>query len=1688
MKKRIISLLLALIMALSLLPVSVLAADDHTGQVHVTVENTTWAKADGAPWEGTLLDEWVTLKADSTMMSCIVDALTAKGYSQTGADTGYISNINGIEEKAAAKGSGWMGTLNDWFTGEGFANYTVANGKLKAGDEIAVQHTCDYGVDIGGSFDTSDKSLKAIALSAGELSPAFSSGVHDYTMILPEGVAALTVTPTASNKQNCVRIYVGGTEYGRKDAIPVQVGTVITLKVGNDGDAAPETYTIALQAAGTLLSGDNVSLTSIHQDNSPGTKVALTFDEKTAAFTGKLANYTHLKEYNDGGFTITLSDLPAGATAQLKSSSGKVLADFVDGSASTAATQFTGSGSAYFYIAVTAQGRTENYKLTLTKPGDYYWTKFDFSGSPAFNEENVFYGYPEGTLFQTDENGTPTGGIGYAKGCWNYTVYVSPTVASYGIAKFSNAMGNASLKGLKTKILVNGEVHIAEQKQLVPAMQAFVKKAVPLKGDKTVIEFVGTNSKDANIEIHTTITVIVVKTTPAELTGFINALPDTSSLTYAGHYKTVMSYQRVYNNYTAEEKAQLSAETLKKLQDSVARVEVLKKRHEDGIQAWIDLVNTFAGKVTAENYAQYYDAVQEAQVKYLELSDAQRAEVGTSKAAYEEAYRIVNEQSILNGSSIGKPTEYYDDFMMGANHYNLDLGHEDTYYPAVFREIWTNRPTSLYPAYSTEKGLPYTLPGILKFDIKDDSIFEIKEVEDVYKDGGLSSFGTTPAMKYYLVPKKAGTTTFTVTFTDKAGNFYGQIPEIPVHVNSPEETAIQDLNKNLTNFTSLNNTSKYDNWTYDYGTEGAAFTFKVNGKNPKVSVYNYLRYNADGTPVKTDYTPDAKGNVTILLKDGYNGIEVTADYQGHTVTQVYSLKGKVTRYVQENISRPGEALRTGDTAGIWIIGRPTNVHKILRIYNPASTTVFYTDMPMQSVVNTDSQHDIKNEKGVQISYQPRIAAYLTESGTITLTKGSSDSRGYGSKPGSEGDQGNTGGIADSTRYGFGMLADITLQVENNPNFKLEPKYETVAENGGQVKAGDKLTISVPSLPIEQLAQDYKLQYCLLNYSTNIPGAEYIFSKWSKGGDSWEGEGTTPVGPEVALKSITFTVPKTTPAGTYKIHGGYLDVTHRSGGYEWLDVYANFYKMEISDLTITVLKGDIETVEDLIDAIGADVTLDSEAAITAAKSAYDALSDEDKALVDADKVDALTAAIIKLNRLKHADLMVNLDTIYKTTGDFMATLGTPGVGSTGGEWMTIGLARSGRTVPAGYYDNVVEYVKAKADANERLHRAKVTDNARVILALTAIGKDVTNVGGHNLLKGLDNMAYVQKQGINGPIWTLIALDSHNYPTMGDVTREKLIQVILDAQLPDGGWDLSAENADTDMTAMAIQALAPYYNTNETVKAAVDKALEALSTMQRGDGGFGSWGTVNSESCAQVIVALTALGIDPATDSRFVKNGSTVLGALAGFYVDGGGFKHTADGERNGMATEQGYYALASYYRFLNGQTSLYDMSDVTIQIDSHTHAFGAWTVTTPATCTTDGVETRSCACGGTETRIIPATGHVDADHDGKCDVCQAVITPVDPGKTDPSDPGKTDPSDPGKTDPSDPGKTDPSDPGKTDPSDPGKTDPSDPGKTDPTNPGTDTPATGDTGVLVWVVALPVALLAAALVLKRKEREA
>ena len=431
-----------------------------------------------------------------------------------------------------------------------------------------------------------------------------------------------------------------------------------------------------------------------------------------------------------------------------------------------------------------------------------------------------------------------------------------------------------------------------------------------------------------------------------------------------------------------------------------------------------------------------------------------------------------------------------------------------------------------------------------------------------------------------------------------------------------------------------------------------------------------------------------------------------------------------------------------------------------------------------------------------------------------------------------------------------------------------------------------------------------------------------------------------------------------------------------------------------------IKGNLVlAVEQQIDAIG-EITLENEAAVKAAQAAYDALTAEQKQLVNGEKVAALNAAVAKLAELKREKLLAEMGDIYASVGESLqaqVNKSAPIVGSIGGEWLALALARSGRSVPAGYYDNVVQYVKANVNANERLHNSKSTDNSRVILALTAIGKDPTNVGGHNLLKGLDSMSYINKQGINGPVFALIALDSHNYPTFGGVTRDVLIDRILSEQVKaDGGWALGGadeEASDVDVTAMTIQALAPYYKTNAKVKTAVDKGLTWLSEHQQEDGGFASWGAVNSESCAQVIVALAALGIDPLTDSRFIKNGITALDALCGYYTQddtlGKGFAHVKQssggyvgGAYNQMATEQAYYALNAYYRFANSQNRLYDMTDVCI-----THNFGAWTVTKAATCTESGISTRKCSvCGTEETMIVPSLGHSMTATAGKAATC------------------------------------------------------------------------------------------------------
>lgn len=311
---------------------------------------------------------------------------------------------------------------------------------------------------------------------------------------------------------------------------------------------------------------------------------------------------------------------------------------------------------------------------------------------------------------------------------------------------------------------------------------------------------------------------------------------------------------------------------------------------------------------------------------------------------------------------------------------------------------------------------------------------------------------------------------------------------------------------------------------------------------------------------------------------------------------------------------------------------------------------------------------------------------------------------------------------------------------------------------------------------------------------------------------------------------------------------------------------------------------------------------------------------------------IISVLLFLPTLCFAKESENIDKIIgETAGYIYETVKEPTVSSIGGEWTVIGLVRSGIEVPdeyyADYYNSVEEYVKEKKGV---LHTKKYTEYSRVILALSSIGKDPENVAGYNLLTPLGDYEKTIWQGINGPTWALIALDSKNYDipknkeAKTQATREMYINYILEKQLPDGGWALTGNVSDPDVTAMALQALSKYQSNNK-VKTATDKALVSLSKMQNNNGGFSTFGDETSESSVQVLVALCSLGISPE-DSRFVKNGNSVPDSVLSYYLGNGAFRHTKNGTENLMATEQALYGLVAFKRFSEGKNSLYSMSD------------------------------------------------------------------------------------------------------------------------------------------------------------------
>lgn len=330
----------------------------------------------------------------------------------------------------------------------------------------------------------------------------------------------------------------------------------------------------------------------------------------------------------------------------------------------------------------------------------------------------------------------------------------------------------------------------------------------------------------------------------------------------------------------------------------------------------------------------------------------------------------------------------------------------------------------------------------------------------------------------------------------------------------------------------------------------------------------------------------------------------------------------------------------------------------------------------------------------------------------------------------------------------------------------------------------------------------------------------------------------------------------------------------------------------------------------------------------------------------------------------------LEQAIRQTAEFlMEAVPEPAPGSVGGEWLILGLRRSGVSVPDSYYEGYYERLCAQVTEKQGvLDERKNTEYSRTVLALSAMEKNPSEVAGYDLLLPLSDYEQTLRQGINGPIFALLALDSGGYalPEIEDAenqaSRERYLTAVLDAQNDDGSWSLAPGAGDADLTAMALQALAGYPDDSKAA-AAAQKGIAWLAEQAAGDG-LSSYGQSNPETLAQVIVALGSLGIDPA-DERFCNDTGDLQAQLLAFQLPEGGFCHTLGGQADLMATEQAFYALAALKLANNDQPGLYQMRK------SASQSGGSCTLS--ISCAT--VWNEGAKCDRNKLEILPADGWI-----------------------------------------------------------------------------------------------------------------
>jgi uncharacterized protein YjdB len=1788
---------------------------EHENQVRVIVENNTYPKADGASWDGVLVDKWVTIDESSSMATAAKDAIVAAGYTQTGAESNYISEVNGLEALDGGAQSGWMVTLNDWFTNEGIGAFTVAAGNFEAGDEIRVLYTMAYGVDLGGTWGENDKTVKVIESNSGTLTPAFSSATKAYTLNVPKGTQELIITPTATNKNFQVRTSVGTTEYKRTTTIPVKNDTVITVKCGdpswptmNEAESvSAEVYTITVKIEGFEVEIQAV----IDQINALFAVDALKLTDK-AAITAARDAYDQLND-DQKALVTNLDTLTADEAkiAELIENQPPVRkADVPE-----KVTNYVGLGNEYSLNLATifedVNGKELTYKVSIDGEGavsadvNYALTSMQtgtkdlvFVANNGKADSNDTYTVALITNVKATELTISTPEILKKRDAFDFYYYFTGSATNDKFTLTATVLPEGTNSAVKwSSSAVSQGIIIDENTGEVTVDKEKITKAEYAK-------FTATSVLDDSVKKICAAYIIPPMCEYKDKTGLTVTLSENGETMTSSN--SLMISPSIYNNYDGGiVEWTIADESIAKLVKggSSRKIEGLKPG-KTIITATNTLLPSNAVSYVAEVIGVLV-APQDSSIStnVLAGNTLQLSAMGSSSdetftwTSSNEAVATVDEFGMVMTLKEGGVYIYAESSAMnGEDHYkggvlvnvvrdeeapyfeNLELTNYRTY------QEWASASEGFTPStlnYNFTATSPCTTT--MSFNLKPSFDNALYEATVSY---GEESYTFTKSEESKYVPVEIGENNFVLRlalrtddkeFTDytfdvtRPRNTVATVKAMSI---APESRALYTAN----DYKYLNQAEgamfKVDPDTGEITTSAGvtantksyrAFVFddlqKIDLSVVATDIGAHLRVAiADGefktleNNSKTDYFDlNTEGTETTVIvescsdltynnnvKEGIADPFVKEDSYTVTIEKVAGSATLVTDVKIDNAEIIGSEL--------WSPEFDSNLSSFT-VYTPADTTSIDLNLEVQDGIKvyngrsaTESKIVVPSEDGtysipvsIRWSSATQYVLVAGEVGDQLITKtykfSLKKSEGYVGVPDEVTDYLVIGSQYTNTA-GYGMYPEVTLvgDLKSLGNFGgyITYKYDLPVKNDPQNKYGVDFIVygnsfggSGASEPGNvQVSQDGSTWYSLAgsdhfddnviwdyamtytkgddgesNWSDNqgnsgtnyqYPNAEnYPLFNWTEAnqksmtvtGDLLTSSATDPYGSKsaaypafgyadvnsngrtigagagnpyiegheakgngfdlswavddegnsVELDSISYlkvgtasniyagwigekstevttvmrSIPEDVTVGTSSVtaitvndkqvelvegtdtytvlYNGSVDVTVDAP--EDSNVYINNVQGTSNTfetapregiVRVIVQQGDKEPVikylklelpeQPPVRKAGIEATANAKIALGNAytidlSTIFEDVNDDELTYnVSIDGTESVNANVnytltpdnagtytlvfrgndgkVDSNDTYTVSLVVKqIPEMYNSTGNYLYTTVTnPKIGSIGGEWTIMGLARSNFSVSESYYENYLANVLAEVkEKNGVLSTSKYTEYSRLVLGLTAIGYDVTNVAGYNLLEPLADSKKVANQGINGSIFALIAFDSHGYEIpvapegVAQTTRDGLIKAIMDDELTEGGWSLFGSTADSDVTAMAIQALAPYYNSNTQVKVMVDRALITLSSMQKDSGGFGS-----SESCSQVILALTALGINPTEDSQFIKDGNTVIDGLSEYYIEGGGFSHSFSGGVNSMATDQGYLALTAYERLLSEKTSFYNMNDVKIK--------------------------------------------------------------------------------------------------------------------------------------------------------------